>query len=41
LQKLGISAGFEQQDTMAGLGKARGNDAAACARSDDDVLVFR
>jgi hypothetical protein len=37
----GVAASFKQQDTVAGLGKARGNDAAACARSDDNVLVFR
>ena len=41
LQVLGVAAGFEQQHGVAGLGKTRGDDAAACARSDDDVFVFR
>ena len=39
LQVFGIAAGFQQQDGVAGLGQARGDDAAARARSDDDVFV--
>ena len=40
LQVLVVAAGLEQQDLVAGLGKPGGDDAAACAGTDDDVFEF-
>jgi hypothetical protein len=41
VQLLRVAAGFEQQHLEAVLGEARGERAAARARSDDDVFVIR